>query len=344
MMIQPCILIPAYKPDRKLVDLVRGLRAAGLEKIVVIDDGGNAAFTELFAEIRMQQVPVVTHVVNLGKGRAIKTGINYILEHGLGDAGVITADADGQHTPHDILKIAAEMAAHPEALVLGVREFSGKIPLRSRFGNILTRYIFAAINGGMIRDTQTGLRGLPFKQLAFFITLDGERYEYEMNMLLAIRPREISVRQIPIETIYIEENKSSHFNPIVDSFKIYVLMFKFIFSSSTAALIDFGLFWLLTQLIHPSILLPVILARLGSSLINYWVNHKIVFKRRTSHAQSLWRYYLVVSLIMMMSYGLIKLMHSYWGLPILIAKIIGDSALYLISFYLQREFVYRHTH
>ncbi len=343
-MTQPCILIPAYKPDQKLIDLVCNLKAAGFEKIVVVDDGGSADFAALFATVRTLKTPVVTHVVNLGKGRALKTGINYILEHGLGDSGVITADADGQHTPQDIRRLSDEMAVHPDSLVLGVREFSGKIPLRSRFGNVLTRYIFAAINGGVIRDTQTGLRGLPSKQLKFFMTLDGERYEYEMNMLLALRPREIKVRQIPIETIYIEDNKSSHFNPIVDSFKIYVLMFKFIFASSTSALIDFGLFWLLTQILPQSLFLDVVLARIGSSLINYWMNHKIVFKKRSSHAQSLWRYYLVVSLIMLLSYGLVKVFTLYLGWPVLIAKISGDFLLYFLSFYLQRDFVYRHTH
>lgn len=343
-MSQPCILIPAYKPDFKLIDLARDLRATGFEKIVVVDDGGGADFAALFAQIRTLNIPVVTHVVNLGKGRALKTGINYILEHGLGEHGVITADADGQHKPADIGRIAAAMAAQPEALVLGIREFSGKIPLRSRLGNLMTRYVFAAINGGVIRDTQTGLRGLPVRQLKYFMTLDGERYEYEMNMLLAVRPREIQVEQVPIETIYLEDNKSSHFNPILDSFKIYVLMLKFVFSSSTAALIDLGLFLLLTHLVPQFLLLDVILARIGSSFVNYWVNHKIVFKKRVNHAQSLWRYYLVVSLIMLLSYAAIKLFHEYFGLPVIVSKLIGDSLLYFLSFYLQREFVYRHVH
>lgn len=337
----PCILIPAYKPDEKLIALLRDLRSAGFEKIVVVDDGGEKTFAALFAEIRTMNVPVVTHAVNMGKGRALKSGINYILEHRLGDLGVITADADGQHTPEDIRKIADNMAQQPDALVLGVREFSGDIPLRSRFGNRLTRLIFAAINGSDIRDTQTGLRGLPAKHLKLFLTLNGERYEYEMNMLLAIRPNEIKVSQVPIETIYIEDNKSSHFNPIVDSFRIYRLMFKFIASSSVAALLDLGIFYLMTRLVPQSLLAAVITARVISSLVNYWINHKIVFKRRGSHKQALWRYYSVATMIMLMSYGMIKLLNGVLGLPLIVAKIIGDGLLYIVSFYSQREFVYR---
>ncbi len=337
----PCILIPAYKPDEKLVTLVHDLRSSGFEKIVVVDDGGNNEFASLFARIRTMNVPVVTHTVNMGKGRALKTGINFILEHRLGDFGVITADADGQHTPEDIRRIADEMSAQPDTLVLGVREFSGNIPLRSRFGNRLTRLIFAAINGADIRDTQTGLRGLPFKYLKLFLTLNGERYEYEMNMLLAIRPNEIKVSQVPIETIYIEDNKSSHFNPVIDSIRIYRLMFKFIASSSIAALLDLGIFYLLTRLVPQSLLAAVIIARVVSSLVNFWINHKIVFKRRGSHKQALWRYYLVATMIMLMSYGMIKLLNGVFGLPLIIAKIIGDGLLYAVSFYAQREFVYR---
>jgi putative flippase GtrA len=337
----PCILIPAYKPDEKLLTLVHDLKAAGLEKIIIVDDGGSNEFAALFAEIRTMNIPVVTHVVNMGKGRALKTGINYILEHGLADNGVISADADGQHTPDDIRKIADEMARLPDALVLGVREFKDNIPLRSQFGNRLTRMIFAAINGSDIRDTQTGLRGLPLKQLKLFLALNGERYEYEMNMLLAIRPHEIKVSQVPIETIYIEDNKSSHFNPILDSFRIYRLMFKFIASSSVAALIDLGLFYVLTHFLIPKYLLAsVILARIASSMTNYWINHKIVFKH-SSHQQSLWRYYTLATLIMLLSYSMIRLLNGWFGLPLLAAKILGDGLLYIVSFYAQREFVYR---
>jgi len=165
---QPCVLIPAYRPDDKLLTLVRDLRAAGLDRIVVVDDGSEDQSAAIFADVRIHQVPVVTHVVNQGKGRALKSGLNYILEHALGDAGVITADADGQHKLEDILKIAQAMALDPEAFVLGVRKFTGDVPWRSKFGNRLTRLVYTAVNGIDIRDTQTGLRGLPVGHLRLF--------------------------------------------------------------------------------------------------------------------------------------------------------------------------------
>lgn len=338
---QPCVLIPAYRPDDQLVKLVRDLRAAGLDRMVVVDDGGEDRSAALFAEIRMLQVPVVTHVVNLGKGRELKSGLNFILEHGLGDAGVITADADGQHRPEDILNIARAMALDPDALVLGVREFTGDVPLRSKIGNRLTRLVYAAINGIDIRDTQTGLRGLPHRHLRLFLQLKGERYEYEMNQLLAIRTHEIKVSQVPIETVYIEANRSSHFIPVRDSLKIYGLLFRFIASSSTAGLIDLGIFYGLSRVIPGYLLATVIAARIVSSLVNYFLNHKLVFARGSHHRQALARYYILATVIMLLSYSLIRLFSQVLGWPLLLAKIIGDGLLYVLSFYAQREFVYR---
>ena len=159
---------------------------------------------------------------------------------------MITADADGQHAPDDIMKIALAMRAAPEALVLGVRRFTGKVPLKSRFGNGITRIVFSLINGGNILDTQTGLRGIPAVHLPLILALAGERYEYEMNMLLAARPNDIKMVQVPIDTIYIEGNRSSHFKVVRDSARIYALLFKFLFSSAMAGIVDYGLFILMT--------------------------------------------------------------------------------------------------
>jgi glycosyltransferase involved in cell wall biosynthesis len=336
----PCILIPAYKPDEKLISLIRQLLAMNMTNLVVVDDGGGETFAPLFAQARALGCKVVRHVVNMGKGRALKTGLNYCLEHDLAGLGVITADADGQHTPADIARIAEAMAARPEALVLGVREFTGKVPLRSQLGNKITRLIFASINGEDIRDTQTGLRGLPLKWLPLFLSLAGERYEFEMNMLLAIRPNEIPVEQVPIETIYLDDNKASHYNPLIDSLRIYKLFLKFIISSLVAAGLDFFFFFLMTLLVPGQVLASVIVARIGSSFINYNMNRHLVFKRKSSSLHSLGRYYALAVVIMLGSYGLIKLFHGVLGINLYVAKLMGDVLLYAVSFIIQREFVY----
>ena len=337
----PCILIPAYKPDHKMIDLIETLLAAQLTNIIVVDDGGGTTYADLFRQAGALGCTVLHHMINMGKGRALKTGINYGLEHHRADHGIITADADGQHTPADILRIAAAMAETPEALVLGVRHFSGQIPLRSRLGNNITRSVFASINGEDIQDTQTGLRGLPCQYLPLFLSLGGERYEFEMNMLLAIRPNEIKVVQIPIETVYLQNNESSHFNPFLDSLRIYRLMFKFIFSSAFAFLVDFTLFVLMSLALPNQLLASVITARAGSSFVNYLINRHLVFKHKGDSKKALVRYYILVVFIMLASYGLIKLLHEVLGLNRYVAKVLADGVLYIASFFFQREFVYR---
>ena len=180
------ILIPAYKPDEGMLALLNALiaqkRYAG---IVVVDDGSGSDYRPIFeAAEQMEGVVVVRHAVNQGKGRALKTGFNAIMNQ-WPEAAVITADADGQHTPRDIARLADELdASDGKTIVLGKRGFGKGTPAKSLMGNTITRHVFALSTGKMIYDTQTGLRGIPASLLPEMMHIPGERYEYEMNMLL----------------------------------------------------------------------------------------------------------------------------------------------------------------
>lgn len=218
------ILIPAYRPDQTLLQLVEELRADGWQDIVVVDDGGGPDYQPIFEALK-DTATVLTHVHNRGKGAALKTGFAHLAETRPDFVGVVTVDADGQHRPPDIRNIAAELDRHPEALVLGVRSFTrAGVPLRSLVGNLVTRFVFFVMVGKFVRDTQTGLRGVPQALLPDLIKIQPDRYEYELEMLLACRKRPF--RQVTIETVYLDGNKSSHFNPIVDSLKIYATLFR----------------------------------------------------------------------------------------------------------------------
>ena len=109
------------------------------------------------------------------------------------------------------------MREHPEGLVLGVREFAGKIPFRSRLGNVWTRALFRLVTGISLRDTQTGLRGIPRGLFERLLGIPGDRYEYELRMLVDARFHPSPPLQVPIETVYIDGNKSSHFRPFEDT-------------------------------------------------------------------------------------------------------------------------------
>lgn len=219
------ILIPAYEPDEvRLPELVRRLRRT-FRHLVLVDDGstqGKAAFGSVRAEVDA----VLVHEVNRGKGAALKTGFAWIRAHLPDVKGVVTADADGQHTPTDVTRVAEAMVGHPDGLVLGVRAFVGDVPLRSRFGNWWTRWLFRLLTGLPIQDTQTGLRGIPASLLPRMLEIPGDRYEYELRMLVDARCHPVPPVQLPIETVYINENASSHFRPFKDTVRTQLALWR----------------------------------------------------------------------------------------------------------------------
>jgi glycosyltransferase involved in cell wall biosynthesis len=340
-MAYPSILIPAYKPDQKMIMLIDQLRSSGFDRIIIVDDGSGPNYIQLFAQAEDLGCVVLRHGINMGKGRALKSGLNHSLVSGLADQGIITADADGQHSPADIQKIAVAMAADPAALILGVRSFTGNVPLKSRLGNGITRAFFSLIHGGDVRDTQTGLRGIPPAFIPLFISLPGERYEYEMNMLLAVRPNEIPLVQIPIDTIYIEGNRSSHFKVLQDSARIYRLLFQFVASSLVATGVDYLIFILMMVSVPNQLIISVATARTVSSVVNYLINRNLVFKRKHAGKAAMARYYALVFIIMLVNFGLIKLMTLGLSFNVYAAKITSDIFLFFVSSIVQRDYVYR---
>ena len=215
------VLIPVFEPGRMLPDFVERL-SKRFERIVLVDDGSTCGLEHLEA-VRPFVERILRHAVNSGKGAALKTGLGYI-----GDADVVTADADGQHSVEDIVRIASALRTHREGIVLGVRAFNGHVPFRSRFGNWWTRLVFGMLTGLWVADTQTGLRGIPSELAARVRVLPGDRYEYEIVMLADARRHAMKPLQIPIETIYTDGNPESHFSPVRDSFRIYRALFGFL--------------------------------------------------------------------------------------------------------------------
>ena len=218
------ILIPAYKPTEALITLTAELFSRGFA-IVCVDDGGGSDFDPIFRETE-PYARVLRYPKNKGKGGALKYGMNYIMNSGeyRDFSSVVTADADGQHKPDDIEKIASAID-QTVGLVLGVRQFSGKVPFRSRFGNSMTKIVFAIASGKKLTDTQTGLRGMRIADLPLHTSVPGKKYEYEMNVLFAAVKSGTKITEIPIETVYKNNNASSHFHPVRDSVRIYKSIF-----------------------------------------------------------------------------------------------------------------------
>jgi len=359
-MINSVVIIPALKPDERMVDYVKALSEQGFAKIIVINDGSPEEYDDFFARAdEVENCVVLRHVVNRGKGCALKTAMKHYLDYFHGYDGIITADADGQHTLEDAVNIANLMSTMDDALILGSRDFSGEdIPARSRFGNRMTSVIFKMAHGCYLRDTQTGLRGIPDKLVATFADLRGERYEYEMNMLIECARRNIKMIEEPIQTVYIDDNSSSHFHVIRDSFKIYKIilgdLIKYVISGVISFLVDQGLFNLLDLVILPLLLGGVLkntsliwiytavgVARVFSSLLNYALNKRIVFRQTEKSPAFLVKYAALVVMAAAVSGLLVWVITSLTPLPKAIVKPVIDLIFVLINYTLQRSWVFK---
>ena len=294
---QTAILIPAYKPDERLTGLVRELADHGFATIAVVNDGSTTeAAIHVFDELEQEkQCIVLSHALNMGKGAALKLGLDCIYSRYPQCPGVITVDADGQHCIADILNVARERLEHPDALILGTRSFDGSgIPFRSRIGNRMTRFLMRLFLGIAIGDTQTGLRAIPRRLIPELLNLASNRYEFELEMLILAKHRGVPIRETPIRTIYLNGNESSHFNPLTDSVKIYFVLFRYILSSIATALFDYLVFLLALPLTGGSILLSTYLSRAAALCINSTLVRNLVFDSRAALRRTFPLYQLLV--------------------------------------------------
>jgi len=332
------VLIPARDPAEDLCSFVAKLFSVGFSVVVVVDDGSSSSCREVFDSLAGSGVHVLRHAVNLGKGRALKTGFKFALDCFPDLLGVVTADADGQHRVEDVVRVADALETLPHRIVLGCRQFVGPVPVRSRFGNMVTRWVFRFVTGKKVSDTQTGLRGLPMSLLPELMGLPGERYEYEMTVLGHLCRIGSPLAEVPIATVYLDSNQSSHFDPVRDSMRVYFVLLRFYASSLVAAGIDFVGFSV-TFALTQDVLTSFVVGRL-SSLANFLLNKRYVFHSDTSIGRSLGRYYLLAVAIALVSYGSIRESVAHFGWNVFAAKVVVETLLSFVSFSVQRTFVF----
>ena len=392
------VLIPAYKPEDKMLILLESLIkevrnasvAAGEQKrskktvtgekadteeigeidgIVIVDDGGQEEYRALFDKAEEMGCHVVHHEVNRGKGAAIRTGIQAAIDLFGADIHIVTADADGQHLPKDILRVVrtlfeknAGREADRPVLVLGVRDFSGEnVPLHNRLGNRITAVFFQIITGTACGDTQTGLRGIPAGLLPLSLKTEGDRYEYEMNFLTeAVRNADLV--QIPIETVYEDGNRTSHFRVVRDSLLIYKKPLRYAVTSAGSAVVDWSLFLLLLKIFGGSAFTSgaagaaglsagkgsaarmagsaAAVARIGSGLFNFELNRRWSFQSGGHAGREAARYLIVFGGNLLCNAGMISAF-SYAGVPAALGKAVADISLFVANYYLQKRWVFR---
>lgn len=334
------VVIPAYQPARKLTELLEELRTWEFLQIVVVDDGSSGQERETVAAAALHpNVTVLRHAINLGKGAALRTGFNHALCFFPQAVGVVTADADGQHHPEDIESVAAELCARPGTLILGARRFTGDVPLRSRFGNGLTRWAVRLLMGRSISDTQTGLRGVPAQLLPALLKVPSSGYEFELDMLITARHKGVPMAEVPIRTIYEDGNKASHFNPLLDSVRIYMVLLRFSILSVLTAAVD-NLVFFAAYALTASVPLAQTFGRICAMVVNYRAARSAVFLSDERHTSTLPKYLLLVLLNGIVSYAMIRFLTSSLGFRVLEAKLTAEGILFLANFVIQRDLVF----
>jgi len=348
------VLIPSLNPDQRLPRLVVDLEGQGFAHIVIVDDGSRPECKPVFDQVREREsCTVLTHQVNLGKGAGLKTGFRYFQEkrEELGLAGVVMTDCDGQHLPADIARVARALLDEPTHLILGTRDFDDEnVPFKSRNGNKITTQVVRVLYGRTIHDTQTGLRGVPACWMEQCLACRGERFEYEINMLIDAVRQGVPMDEVTIQTVYFDDNKESTFHPVRDSLRIYREIFapflRFSCSSVLCAALDQGLFALLRRFAFAGlgtaagIWAATAAARVGSSLCNYVLNRTVVFQSGSSSHRSLIRYYLLAAAQMACSAGLVAALHAVTRVSPSALKLPVDILLFFVSYRIQQRWVF----
>ena len=343
------IIIPAYHPDHILPPMTQKVCDLGY-RVIVVNDGSGEAYNEIFSALD-PRVTLLCHEANRGKGAALKTAYAHIQAQmattDSDEAVIVTMDADGQHTVPDVIRVMEAATEHHGKLVLGVRVIDRQMPWRSRMGNAITRGVFRLLTGAKVSDTQTGLRAFDTSLLFFMLSVEGDRYEYEMNVLSATAKRfgTKGFFEVPIETVYRDEqNSTSHFHPIRDSFRIYRHLIKFAGSSLISFLVDYGLFCLFSWLFGlwiPLIAVTAanIAARIISAVVNYNLNCRVVFEGKPTPKNAL-EYTLLCGFILAINCSVLYL----WGLtpiPVWISKLLTEGIMFFVSYLIQKKLIFK---
>ncbi len=336
------VLIPAYMPGNEMLILIKKLNEENFE-IIIVNDGSGGDCLQIFSDAK-KYATVLEHEVNKGKGAALKTGLSYIKDNFEAPYIVVTADADGQHRPEDIKRVCEDAINHPDSLTLGSRQLDKNVPMRSKLGNSITRFVYLLSTRHNIYDTQTGLRAFSDHLISRLLDIEGMRYEYEMNMLLELTKENIELREVCIETVYMDDNASSHFNAIKDSYRIYKEILKFSLSSLVCFFIDYLLYCILLRItevtgIPQYLIFSNVIARIISATVNYNLNRRYVFKSEGSVKKSAFQYAMLACGVLICNTIILKTL-TVLGMNRYVAKIITEMLLFMISWLVQRCIIF----
>jgi glycosyltransferase involved in cell wall biosynthesis len=214
------VLIPAYNAEATLRGVIEGVKRSRCD-IVVVDDGSRDSTPRI---VREMGVTLLRHPENRGKGRALRTGFTYVIEHGY--EAVITIDADGQHDPADIARFVALYRQGRPDMIIGSRAAQfNEMPWLRRFWNQLGAKAVSRLTKTPVTDSQSGYR-LVRTDVIGDVRLTTSTYEMEMELLIKACKKGYRVITMDIMGRAINDTSTSHFRPVVDTFKICMLYLR----------------------------------------------------------------------------------------------------------------------
>ena len=215
-----CALIPTFNNAGTILDVVRRVHQQ-MQDIIVVDDGCTDDTLSLLSTLDFP-ITIVSHTRNKGKGKALVSGFRKAMEMGFDYA--LTIDADGQHYPEDIPQLIRALEIHPNALIVGSRQFTDKnMSGKSKFANRFSNFWFRLQTTINLPDTQTGMRIYPLHRL-YGLRLLTSRYEAELELLVFAAWHNVQLIPVPIRVYYPpQELRVSHFRPAYDFTRISIL-------------------------------------------------------------------------------------------------------------------------
>lgn len=353
-MTQTYVIVPSYHPTDALVELTHTICALGY-RLIVVDDGGGDADSAVYDALDPRTV-ILHHAVNRGKGAALKTGLAYVRSQLLsptegGDSSSVSPtdtvafmDADGQESPED-LEAVLTAARSPMArykLSIGVCAMEKKKYLLPRIGHAITCGVFHLLVGAKLSHAFTCLRACPTAYIDKLLEIEGDRYEYEINVMAYFARHEAGFCEVPIRDGEIRPQKN--FRMIRDSLRVVGSLIRFMGSSLSSYLVEYTCFCLLSFLFgkqFPMIgdLFANICARIIGGTVNYLINCFIVFRRRPSW-QSASQFALLNVVTLSLNSGALYL----WKLtpfPVQICKLLADTSMFIVNYLIQRKFIFR---
>ena len=335
-------MVPAYNPGRSIIEIVRKA-LPWVAQVIIVDDGCNESEKVCLRKcLTNERVTLLTHAFNKGKGFALHTGISHCLARMNEGDFILTMDSDGQHDPDDIPKFRHLLDRKKEVhFALGERISGTKLPIKSRIGNGLARWLFRAQFGGQIHDTQTGFRLLSaaFAQ-SFAARVKPGRYETEMDMLVLASQTLPAIHSVGVRTIYLDNNRNTKFRAISDSFSIAKIFMKYGAISIASFFIDYTMFIALSYVLEIPYLASNVLARFVSTVFNFSGHRLYSFKSQARLTTQAMRYALAVVAALILATALLYLCVDGLGIAKYLAKPMVDAMVFVTNFLVLSRLVF----